>query len=266
MEKSRSIEIILGKISQIDELRMMPRNCPQFVKWKRDTEVALEKVFGTESRHATDFTKIKYSLSIFSTSTPDSAFQDAYVRGLQKAKAILESIVDEIREFEVHSNLDVAEDFIPDAFSMVERVCLRFHSIARQLRSRHASRPTLEIDDEYDAQDLFHALLKMHFDDVREEEWTPSYAGGAARADLHLKEEKIFVELKKTRQGLTPKILGEQLIVDIVKYANHPDCRALICFVYDPEGRIGNPVGIEKDLERIETPLKIRVIIAPKGT
>ena len=32
----------------------------------------------------------------------------------------------------------------------------------------------LSVTDEYDVQDLFHAILLLHFDDVRAEEVTPS--------------------------------------------------------------------------------------------
>lgn len=43
----------------------------------------------------------------------------------------------------------------------------RFHIIARQLLRRYSNRQTLSITDEYDVQDLLHALLKEHFDDGR---------------------------------------------------------------------------------------------------
>lgn len=103
---------------------------------------------------------------------------------------------------------------------------------------------------------------------MRAEEWTPSYAGGgSSRVDFLLKDEQIIVELKKTRASLCDKSIGEQLIVDTSRYRAHPDCKALICFVYDPEGRIGNPsVGLERDLESLALGLKIRVIVAPKGS
>lgn len=42
--------------------------------------------------------------------------------------------------------------------------------------------------------------------------------------------------------------MGDQLIIDVDRYKAHPDCEKLICFVYDPEGRIGNPNGIIADL------------------
>lgn len=138
----------------------------------------------------------------------------------------------------------------------------RFHKVARQLRNRHKGRPTLEIEDEYDVQDLLHALLQLYFNDIRNEEWTPSYAGKCARVDFLLKNEKIVIEVKKTRQGLTDKELGDQLIIDIDRYKSHPDCEKLICFVYDPEGRIGNPNGIINDLNKQHEEF-VDVIIQP---
>jgi hypothetical protein len=148
---------------------------------------------------------------------------------------------------------------------IVTRICDRFHLVARQLRDRHDNRQTLEIEDEYDVQDLMHSLLKLFFDDIRPEEWTPSYAGGSARMDFLLKNERLVVETKKTRKGLTAKELGNQLIVDIDRYKQHPDCKTLFCFVYDPDGRIPNPKGIENDLSHQNGELEVKVFIAPKG-
>jgi hypothetical protein len=146
---------------------------------------------------------------------------------------------------------------------MLERLCSRFHLVARQLRSRHSNRDTLHVEDEYDVRDLLHALLTLEHDDIRPEEWTPSYA--SSRTDFLLKLEQIVIEAKKTRSGLGARELGEQLIVDIQKYKQHPDCRTLVCFVYDPEGRIADPREIENDLGGDKDGLAVRVIIAPKG-
>ncbi|QWT22117.1 hypothetical protein KPL74_08930 [Bacillus sp. NP157] len=267
MESARAIAILQSKVDEIDGLVRLRMGGAAFIKWKRDTEVALERIFGTEGRHRTDFANIRYSLGVVFSGMPDSAYHEAYVGGLETARAVLLSIIDEIREFGSAASDETDGDLPrPDPFSLVELICLRFHYVARQLRVRHADRPTLEVDDEYDAQDLFHALLKLHFDDVRPEEWTPSYAGGSSRVDFLLKEEGIIVELKKTRKSMSERDIGEQLITDAARYQAHPDCRALICFVYDPEGRVGNPVGLERDLEALASNIKIRVIIAPKGS
>jgi hypothetical protein len=76
---------------------------------------------------------------------------------------------------------------------VLEQLTTRFHLVAQQLRSRHGGRNTIEVTDEYDVQDLLHALLLLEFDDVRPEEHTPSYAGGSARMDFLLKNEQAAV-------------------------------------------------------------------------
>lgn len=139
----------------------------------------------------------------------------------------------------------------------------RFHLVVKQIRNRYDNRNTLDIDDEYDVQDLLHSLLKIYFDDIRAEEWTPSYAGGCSRMDFLIKEEKIVIEVKKTRKGLSDKELGKQLIEDKERYKAHPDCKKLICFTYDPESRILNPKGIQNDLNKLENDFEVQIIIKP---
>jgi hypothetical protein len=146
----------------------------------------------------------------------------------------------------------------------LDRLVSRFHAVAVQLRDRHDSRTTLDANDEYDVQDLMHALLWLDFDDVRKEEWVPSYAGSASRTDFLLPQIDTVIEVKKTRAGLNDKIIGEQLIVDIARYRKHPQCRRLVCFVYDPEGRVANPVGIENDLNQGDHGIEVKVSILPR--
>jgi hypothetical protein len=147
-----------------------------------------------------------------------------------------------------------------EPLELLLKILDRFHVAALRLAKRHADRPTLLIADEYDVQDLLHALLTLAFDDIRPEEWTPSYAGSCARMDFLLKEELTVVEVKKTGSNLSAKAVGEQLLVDIAKYREHPDCKTLVCFVYDPEHRIGNPVGLQRDLE-LQTSDGLQVVV-----
>jgi hypothetical protein len=147
----------------------------------------------------------------------------------------------------------------PSPLELVATICERFQLVVRQLRERHAKRVTLEIHDEYDVQDLMHALLRLHFDDVREEEWTPSYAGGAARMDFLLKEEEIVIEAKMTRSKRGTKEIADELIIDAARYKEHKDCKTLVCFVYDPDGVIKNPRGLERDLAKLSDS-RVRVL------
>ena len=137
-----------------------------------------------------------------------------------------------------------------------------------QVNCRHANsgRPKFEIKDEYDVQDLMYAILRLHFTDVRKEEVTPSNAGSSARMDFLLKSEQIVIETKMTRASLKAKKVGEELMVDIGRYKVHPDCKYLLCFVYDPEKFIDNPPGLENDLSGQRDKLTVKVLIVPKGT
>jgi len=146
----------------------------------------------------------------------------------------------------------------------IENLLNRFHLVVRQLKHRHDSRDTLTIRDEYDVQDLLHALLLISFSDVRAEESSPSSAGKASRLDFLLKMEKIVVEAKMTNPRLKDSLVGEQLSVDIMRYQVHPDCKTLVCFVYDPDGFIKNPYALENDLNGRHNELEVRVIIVPK--
>jgi hypothetical protein len=148
--------------------------------------------------------------------------------------------------------------------SGIEIIITRFHAVARQLRNRYGRRDTLEVEDEYDVQDLFHSLLTLYFNDIRPEEWAPSYAGGCSRVDFLLPEIDTVIEVKKTRPSMTTKDLGEQLIVDIAKYRKHPGCKKLVCFVYDPEGRVANPGGLESDLSNCDETIQVQTVIVPK--
>lgn len=147
---------------------------------------------------------------------------------------------------------------------MLRRVCARFHLVARQLRLRKEYRPTLEINDEYDLQDLFYALLRLQCDEVGTEEWSPAYANGMRRTSYLLDWEKTAVVVKQTRSGLTAKDLAEQIAADKAHYAARPNGATLVCFIYDPEGRVGNPRGLEADLSSTDGPYRVEVIVAPK--
>lgn len=147
------------------------------------------------------------------------------------------------------------------AIAIVEPLLRRFHKVVRQLKHRHDDRAAFLVSDEYDVQDVLHAILRGFFDDVRPEEYSPSYAGGASRLDFLLKAEKLVIETKFASATLRDKQIGEQLIVDIKRYQKHPDCKRLICFVYDPGGHVKNPGGLEADLSGIHDGLEVKVIV-----
>ncbi len=193
--------------------------------------------------------------------TAQDAYDDLADAGLilHAAQAVVErAIQSRIEEtWQAPRNTDAAS-------ALVRRICDRFPIIAAALCQRHDQRTTILMTDEYDVQDLLGALLKLHFADVRPEEWTPSYAGNASRMDFLLKPEQVVIEAKMTRKNLDQKELTNELAIDILRYQAHPDCRTLICFVYDPSGRCTNPTALENDLTKDHVALNVVVIVRPK--
>ncbi len=166
-----------------------------------------------------------------------------------------------LRQIEIKLSIEESSD---NSIDFLHQIIDSFHQVVRQLQHRHDKRSTITIQDEYDVQDLLHAILRIGFEDVRPEEYTPSYAGSSTRVDFLLKKEKTIIEIKKTRKGLSDKEVGEQLILDSQHYKVHPDCKRLICFVYDAENKIQNPRGLEEDLNRLTTEeMLVEVYIRP---
>lgn len=156
------------------------------------------------------------------------------------------------------------QDDVQSAVARLLQLADSFPRVAQRLRSRGRNREPLTIADEYDVQYLFAALLETRFEDIRPEEWGPSYAGGSNRVDFLLKNESVLVETKMMRDGLTDRRLGEELIIDVAHYKQVPGVKALVCFVYDPEHRLRNPRGIENDLSTVTDGLDVRVLVRPK--
>jgi len=203
-------ERIRRQIAEIEKLAGKRHDPSALTKWRRDTEVVIERIFGGDTRHLNDFTDIEYITMSFESGADDRA----YAYGLRTAHAVLTSIAEELDEYGLPETSAIP---VPTE-TLLRNLCNRFHRVVRQIRDRHLDRPTLEIDDEYDVQDLMHALLRLLFDDVRAEEWTPSYAGGSSRVDFLLKNERTFVEVKKTRKGLADREIGDQLLLDIERW------------------------------------------------
>ena len=116
------------------------------------------------------------------------------------------------------------------------------------LTHRRKGCSNLVFGSEYDVQDLLHSLLRPWVNDIRPEEFTPSYAGASTRMDFLLPKHLLVIELKFVRDASHAKKIGQELIIDIAHYNKHPACDRLWCVIYDPSRLIQNEHGL-KDLE-----------------
>ncbi|WP_152520795.1 PD-(D/E)XK nuclease domain-containing protein [Nocardiopsis halophila] len=152
---------------------------------------------------------------------------------------------------------DIAE-VLDQLQAMMERLPFALAALAEQTQGRDG----ISIRDEYDLQRVLHALLVLHFDDVRPEDYSPSRAGANTRIDFIIKDVRIAVEAKMTRNGLGRKELGNELAEDILRYKAHPDASALFAIIYDPSRKVLNPRGFERDINEEDDHFPVRAVIA----
>lgn len=198
---------------------------------------------------------------------PDNQLTHNFVNKSKNANGNLEKTFNDLmgilKSFEGLENNDDHEkkDKLPIDM-ILDSIFMHFSRFAKSLESRHDSRETIKIKDEYDVQDLLEGVLWLFVDDVRPEVCTPMYAGGNSRIDFYLPEYNMYIETKMTRKGLKDKKIGEELLVDIGRYKD--SCDTLICFIYDADNQLSNPHGLIKDLEAMsQNDLKVKVYINP---
>jgi hypothetical protein len=150
---------------------------------------------------------------------------------------------------------------VPDALAALETLLRRLPRVIRQLRVRHGDRPAFRVEDEHDLEDLLRCLLPLHFDTVRPESRTPSYAVDT-RTDFFLADEGVVVTARRVRSAEQGPALLKQLQEDIGYYLGRPSCRGLVCLVYDPEGLLREPLLLEVAWSKPHERLGVRCVIA----
>jgi len=132
---------------------------------------------------------------------------------------------------------------------LLERLVKGLQRAMHPLTHRRKGSQNLTFNNEYDVQDLLHSLLRPWIQDIRPEEFTPSYAGSSTRMDFLLPAHKLVLETKIVRDRSHAKKIGDELIIDIEHYRRHCDCKNLWCVIFDPNQYITNSAGLKTDLE-----------------
>lgn len=147
------------------------------------------------------------------------------------------------------------------AVEKVELIFERFGNIVRQLRQRDRNRKPMQMNDEYDVQYLLHALLRLYFDDIRDENYLKRHAGVSPRIDFLLEDENIGIEIKHVRDNRSPNKIRSELAEDKEHYRSDTQCETLLCFIYDPNQYLTNPAEFEKDVSESTDNLTTRVTV-----
>ena len=243
----------------------------EFIQWDHYNLEMIKQAFEyPDNVYADDYNRIKDSVGGFyfpgSYREPTTQERIESIRDEMNAQVWkLEQFSEKIELLKTKPNLNLPNQFAKSGLDNLLTILLRFHKVAQELRYRRTDREPFVIKDEYDVQYLLGALLKLYFDDVRAEDYSPSSSGANTRLDFVLRDEQIIIETKMTNEHLKIKTLGEELLVDIGRYKIYPNCNHLVIFIYDKGDHIVNKRGFIADLEQQSTTeLKVKVIIQPE--
>ena len=94
--KSKALERLQKASEEIPNLKNLRHDSPEFEKWRRNTRVAITNTFGDKSSHIADFKNINF-YALFASEYPSD--QTAYLAGLESVASVLESMIEEIKEY-----------------------------------------------------------------------------------------------------------------------------------------------------------------------
>jgi len=176
-------------------------------------------------------------------------------RSRDTINAAIENALTYIKEYEeANSNSDESSSEIAQSAALIIRIMDKWSNMISSFKEHRIDVKPIEVKNEYEMQYLFEGILRLLFEDVRPETYTPNYANRSNRTDFLLPKQRILIETKMTRPSLDGKKLAEELIIDKEHYRKHPDVDVILCFVYDPERNIKNPEGIKDIQELVEPP------------
>jgi sugar/nucleoside kinase (ribokinase family) len=99
--------------------------------------------------------------------------------------------------------------------------------------SRQRKRKSWPLDDEYDCQDLLHAVLLTHFEDVQPEVASSSSLGSGSRIDFLCAAERVGIEVKFLRSKAELHGMTDALLADMVRYRSLPGCDSIVIAIFD---------------------------------
>jgi hypothetical protein len=151
--------------------------------------------------------------------------------------------VDHTHEF-LFANLELVAP-APE-IALILQLCKRLPAAARILATRRKGKRPLKVKDEYDAQDLLHAVLRAYLKYTVHEE-PLGKVGGAhfGRADVAIEELGAVVELKYAHGPDDQKRIVDEFANDLLLYTKWPHLKNFIYLVYNSQD-LRDPEAMEK--------------------
>ena len=141
-------------------------------RWHKYNLELLSRLFNTD-KYVEEYRASRRPVHVVSDRYFDPSVSDLAGRLVGSVKSQISALHSIIERLELSdegtipvSSVESAVETAVQAERNLELLAERFHLAACQIQSRHAKRPTLIVKDEYDVQDLLHALLTIFFDDI----------------------------------------------------------------------------------------------------
>lgn len=264
---NKKYSLLCKLLNDIKKLKSYGQDNLEYQKWKTTCNETICSLYGAQSNEAIKVNKILSSPDVFECIGmgylhDNTDYNLLYINALDTLEATLSAYTNCL-DINEESQVKDPKDRYVEPIDSVLHICNRFKKVVKALKNRHSGEQhPIQVHKEYDVQYILNALLYLDFDDIRPEEYAPSYAGSASRIDFVLPEHHIAIEVKMTREGLADKKLGDELLADIARYKKHPKVSSLVCFIYDPDDIVKRPYSLKKDLEsESNDDLSIRVVI-----
>jgi len=152
------------------------------------------------------------------------------------------------RDFTYELFFEGKREVLPEpSIAMVESLCRRLPQAARVLSSRtRREKAPFDIEDEYDVQDLLHAIIRAHLKYSVQEDPLPKVAGArSGRADISIEELGVLIEVKFVRRPDDQRRIFEEFSQDLVLYAQWPHLKTLLYLIYNSSD-LKDPETLEK--------------------
>jgi predicted nucleotide-binding protein len=99
MRKAEAFTFIREQINESVQVVEAGPQSPAFTRWHRDTMIVLGRIFGEDHQNLEDFARVRFDVGVIRSGTTPEHRRRAFVRGVEEARAVLESMGREIERF-----------------------------------------------------------------------------------------------------------------------------------------------------------------------
>ena len=110
--KAQAVDYIRRVLDKISDLTGLSSDAAEFIVWKRGALHAIASVFDNDTKHVRDFRRISFTSRFFAQNF--STDIDFFQSGLDQAKTVLESMLEEIEEYRPDDIMPIATHETPE--------------------------------------------------------------------------------------------------------------------------------------------------------